>query len=81
MSFNRKQLLKELRENAVSVPDKKERVQFVPGTIRGKKVWQTIKYGELSVIIFLTIHLEPLVFQLIRQTQRLWGFDLLLILF
>ena len=31
-------MLSALRQAAISTPDKEERVRFVPGTVRGKKV-------------------------------------------
>ena len=31
-------VLKALRQTAISTPDKEERVEFVPGTVRGKRV-------------------------------------------
>ena len=38
---DRDKMLTHLKEEAVAIPDKEERVEFVPGTIRGKQVFQT----------------------------------------
>jgi hypothetical protein len=49
-NFNRKKMLTEIRENAIKLPDKKERVEFVPGTIRGKKVgvdWDVLNRSKI----------------------------------
>ena len=35
---DRDKMLTHLKEEAVAIPDKEERVEFVPGTIRGKQV-------------------------------------------
>ena len=35
---DRDKMLTHLKEEAVAIPDKEERVAFVPGTIRGKQV-------------------------------------------
>ena len=37
---DRDKMLTHLKEEAVAIPDKEERVEFVPGTIRGKQVIQ-----------------------------------------
>ena len=36
---DRDKMLTHLKEEAVSIPDKEEKVEFVPGTIRGKQVF------------------------------------------
>ena len=36
--LDRKAMLKDLQVKAVETPDKEEKVKFVPGTVRGKKV-------------------------------------------
>ena len=38
---DRDKMLTHLKEEAVAIPDKEERVEFVPGTIRGKQVLKT----------------------------------------
>ena len=35
---DRDKMLTHLKEEAVAIPDKEDRVKFVPGTIRGKQV-------------------------------------------
>jgi hypothetical protein len=43
-------MLTEIMENAIKLPDKKERVEFVPGTIRGKKVgvdWDVLNQSKI----------------------------------
>ena len=37
--IDRDKMLTHLKEEAVATPDKEERVQFIPGTIRGKQVY------------------------------------------
>ena len=37
---DRDKMLTHLKEEAVAIPDKEERVEFIPGTIRGKQVIQ-----------------------------------------
>ena len=37
-AVDRYAVLQALRQAAISTPDREERVEFVPGTVRGKKV-------------------------------------------
>ena len=37
---DRDKMLTHLKEEAVAIPDKEEKVLFVPGTIRGKQVFE-----------------------------------------
>lgn len=37
-TLDRRAMLDSLKETAMQTPDKEERVEFVPGVIRGKKV-------------------------------------------
>ena len=37
-AVDRRAVLRALRQAALSTPDEEERVKFVPGTVRGKKV-------------------------------------------
>ena len=43
---DRDKMLTHLKEEAVAIPDKEDRVKFVPGTIRGKQV------NKISLFIF-----------------------------
>ena len=42
--LDRPAMLAQIREEAAKVPDKKDRVKYVPGTVRGKKVVEAIEY-------------------------------------
>ena len=47
---DRDKMLTHLKEEAVAIPDKEERVEFVPGTIRGKQV--TAHYILMYRVLF-----------------------------
>ena len=42
-AVDRRAVLKALRQTAMSTPDKEERVEFVPGTVRGKRVREKMR--------------------------------------
>ena len=47
-AVDRYAVLQALRQAAISTPDREERVQFVPGTVRGKKVGLSNEEGEVA---------------------------------
>ena len=62
-AVNRCAVLGALREEAMATPDREERVKFVPGTKRGKKVRQEISNGSTKGWIRSSF---PLSFPIIR---------------
>ena len=50
---DRDKMLTHLKEEAVAIPDMEERVEFVPGTIRGKQV--TAHYILMYRVLFFYI--------------------------
>ena len=51
---DRDKMLTHLKEEAVAIPDKEERVEFVPGTIRGKQV--TAHYILMYKVLFFNLN-------------------------
>ena len=68
-------MLTHLKEEAVAIPDMEERVEFVPGTIRGKQVtahYILMMYNVLFLIKGLDGHLCTYQYQLISSIFQKW---------
>ena len=53
---DRDKMLTHLKEEAVAIPDMEERVEFVPGTIRGKQV--TAHYILMYRVLFFNFYIS-----------------------
>ena len=55
---DRDKMLTHLKEEAVAIPDMEERVEFVPGTIRGKQV--TAHYILMYRVLFFIYRVQDI---------------------
>ena len=65
-------MLTHLKEEAVAIPDKEERVKFVPGTIRGKqvnKIKGDFKLNFLLILMFLE-HFYDITFEILFSMSQ-----------
>ena len=60
---DRDKMLTHLKEEAVAIPDKEERVEFVPGTIRGKQVIQPQNTSMVLFTLFYEYNISKINFQ------------------
>ena len=66
---DRDKMLTHLKEEAVAIPDKEERVEFVPGTIRGKQVIQPQDTSMVLFTLFKIIFLKLISKILLHEFQ------------